>query len=909
VGGVADPSLLFSALPFPAFAVSAECEVLAWNRAAERAYGWLGADAIGRPPPGFASDLGALRAGVARVLASRRGEVLELALTDRSGAVRPVRLRAAPFGEPRTGVILVDAASAPSADAAPDGGRPSSLQTVLDAIPAPIFIKDLAGAYIGCNVEFERYLGMSRDQLVGKTVFDVAPPDLAPVYRAADDALFRSGGSQIYESRVQWADGTRRDVVFHKAAIRDEAGRVKGLAGAMLDVTDQRAAQRALRDRLVQQAALTTIATQVLNEEDPRRLGEAALLLTVGAQGAAVGSVLEIAQEGGKAVVRRAAGTGPASTIPLEDDPLARRLVETGGPLVTADGAGAGLPMPDELAPSTTFSVAAVLVGAREAPRGVLAVFDRPTRKFNEDDVQALETVAHVLAVGLGRRYALEAARSTETSFRQLVESLPDLVLIHEAGRIVYVNPAMIAVLGRPLDEVVGSSATDCVHPDDRDSLAPYLHSDFAMPPRELRIRAGEGRWIKAEFLAIAIEMWGRRVRVAFGRDLTERTDAQERLARAHRLAAIGTLAAGVAHELNNPLTFVLSNVELVANALRRLRGAPADADGWDEALHALDDALEGAERMRVIVRDLRTMARSDETSAAPVDVRKLLEYAAHLAWNDVRARARLTWDIGDVPPVRGSETRLGQVFVNLIVNAAHAIPEGNRDAHAIRLSARRQPDGKVAISVSDTGAGIPPEHVSRIFDPFFTTKPVGLGTGLGLWVCHNIVSAFGGTLDVSSEVGQGTTFRVVLSAAEPADASRARRAQDGRDGRARRRLLVVDDEPLVAATVRRQLASDFVVDAASGSADALARIASDRYDAIVCDVVMEGPDGLQFLDALRRKAPALARRVLFVTGGASTGTADLLAASGVPWITKPFDGRQLRQALRELLAASASAA
>jgi CheY-like chemotaxis protein len=273
-----------------------------------------------------------------------------------------------------------------------------------------------------------------------------------------------------------------------------------------------------------------------------------------------------------------------------------------------------------------------------------------------------------------------------------------------------------------------------------------------------------------------------------------------------------------------------------------------------------------------------------------------------------VRPRARLIWDIGDVPPVRGSEGRLGQVFLNLIVNAAHAIPEGNPEAHVIRLAVRREPDGKVAISVSDTGVGIAPEDLSRIFDPFFTTKPAGVGTGLGLWVCHNIVTAFGGALDVSSEVGRGTTFRVLLSAAKPGEAARPPRPQDGRGGRARRRLLVVDDEPLVAATVRRQLASDFVVDAASGAVDALARVANDRYDAIVCDVMMEGLNGLQFLDALRRQAPALAGRVLFVTGGASRESADLLAASGVPWIAKPFDGRQLRQAVRELLG-SANAA
>jgi len=899
-------SPLFAAVPFPAFAVNAQGEVLAWNAAAERAYGWPRADVLGRPPPPFPGRaLDALRDAARRVLSSHRGEAIDLACTPRAGASRPVRLTAASVDDLPGAVLLVEgAAPAPDDESAP---RARQLQAVLDAIPAPIFFKDVRGAYLGCNAAFERYLGTSRERLVGKTVFDIAPPDLAPVYHRADEALFASGGPQVYETGVQWADGKRREVIFHKAAITDAAGHVTGLAGAMLDVTEQRAAERGLRDRLLQQAALTMIMTQVLKEQDPARLVEAALQLTVDAQGAVAGSVLELANEEGRWTVRQAAGAGPAEVRPLEEDALARRLIETGHPLVTADGAALGLPVPPSLAGETTFSAAAVLVGGHDAPRGVLAVYDRPARLFTSDDVQTLEIVAHVLAVGLGRSSALDAVRSTEASFRLLVESVPDLVVIHERGRIAYANPAMQRLLARPLDEIVGSLTLDWIHPDDRAAVLPALEGAAPMPPVELRMRSGDGGWLTAEFLSIGVEMSGRQVRIAIGRDLTERRQAKDRLARAQRLAAIGTLAAGVAHELNNPLTFVLSNVEHVATALRRLRGAPADADGWNESLHALDDALEGSQRMRSIVSDLQTMARADDdASPEPADVRRLLETAAHLAWNDVRSRARLVWDIGPVPPVRGSESRLGQVFLNLIVNAAHAIPEGHPGAHIIRLSASARPDGKVAISVSDTGAGIPPENLSRIFDPFFTTKPAGLGTGLGLWVCHNIVSAYGGSLDVSSEVGRGTTFRVILLSADPAEAAPRPRGESAGAARPLRRLLVVDDEPLVAATVRRQLSTDFVVDAASGTADALARIALGRYDAVVCDVLMEGANGLQFLDALRLQVPELAGRVLFVTGGATSACMDVLAGCGVPCLPKPFDGRQLRQALRELLATAA---
>jgi CheY-like chemotaxis protein len=282
-------------------------------------------------------------------------------------------------------------------------------------------------------------------------------------------------------------------------------------------------------------------------------------------------------------------------------------------------------------------------------------------------------------------------------------------------------------------------------------------------------------------------------------------------------------------------------------------------------------------------------------------DVRVVLEHAASLASTEVRPRARLVWDVADVPPVRGTEGRLTQVFLNLLVNAAHAIPEGSPADHVIRLTVARRPNGRVGIAVQDSGAGIAPENLPRVFDPFFTTKPVGLGTGLGLWVCRNIVIALGGTLEVESELGQGTTFHVVLPAAE-GEPSRVGRAGAEPVGRARPRVLVVDDEPLVATTVRRQLAAEFAVDSASGAADALARVATVRYDALICDVMLEGSSGLDLVEEIRCSHPALATRVLLVTGGASPEIAEQLARSGARWLAKPFGGRQLRDALWAIL-------
>ncbi len=248
---------------------------------------------------------------------------------------------------------------------------------------------------------------------------------------------------------------------------------------------------------------------------------------------------------------------------------------------------------------------------------------------------------------------------------------------------------------------------------------------------------------------------------------------------------------------------------------------------------------------------------------------------------------------------MRGSEGRLGQVFVNLLVNAAHAIPEGAPDAHVVRLSAARQTGGAVVVAVQDSGGGIPPEHLPRVFEPFFTTKPAGHGTGLGLWVCQNIVTALGGRIEVESAVGRGTTFRVTLPAAD-GEPSRGRPAAEARP---RGRVLVVDDEPLFALAVRRQLAPDYEVEAASGPADALARLAAGPCDAIICDVGLEGTTGVDLLEEIRRLHPGLGGRVLLVTGGMPAAVAERVERSGAPLLHKPFARRQLREKLRRLLA------
>jgi signal transduction histidine kinase len=242
----------------------------------------------------------------------------------------------------------------------------------------------------------------------------------------------------------------------------------------------------------------------------------------------------------------------------------------------------------------------------------------------------------------------------------------------------------------------------------------------------------------------------------------------QQRLAMSERLASLGTLAAGVGHEINNPLTYVVSNLAMARRELAALSGVE-DLAAVRARLAALtgkiSDASYGADRVREIVRDLRSLSAGNDVND-PVDLASVIDRALRLTDHELRHRAVVTRAIGPMPPVLGAEGSLVQVMVNLLMNAAQAIPAGNPGAHRIAVEAMTADDGSARIDVSDSGDGIPPEALDRIFDPFFTTKEVGAGTGLGLAISHRIVAGLGGDIEVRSEVGRGSRFRIILPAA-----------------------------------------------------------------------------------------------------------------------------------------------
>ncbi|NOJ83019.1 ATP-binding protein [Myxococcus xanthus] len=420
-------------------------------------------------------------------------------------------------------------------------------------------------------------------------------------------------------------------------------------------------------------------------------------------------------------------------------------------------------------------------------PVGVLNVTSRRPNTFEDRDVRTLELMAGLLGAAMGNAaeaqarqelmvqntLAMGALEESQELFASFMDNIPAVAFMKdERGRRIWVNARYSRFFGYPVGadmsnvsdvELMPAASAEQSRRDDDAVLTSGKQSitEMMVPARD----GTERHWLTYRF--IVRERSGRRLLAGVAVDVTDRKAMQAQLVVSDRLAAVGTLAAGVAHEINNPLAFVLSNLSFLAGELHAL--APELPSGrMAELEEVLREATDGAHRVRQIVRDLRTFSRGDDEVATAVNVQAVLESAITLARSELKLRAQLVRDYCEVPLVEGNEGRFGQVFLNLLINAAQAIPMGQSEQHEVRLSLRSTGD-RVIIEVRDTGVGMPPEVRARIFDPFFTTKPVGEGTGLGLSICHGIVTGFGGDISVESEEGRGSTFRVSLPVARRA--------------------------------------------------------------------------------------------------------------------------------------------
>jgi len=410
--------------------------------------------------------------------------------------------------------------------------------------------------------------------------------------------------------------------------------------------------------------------------------------------------------------------------------------------------------------------------------------------------------------------------------------------------------------------------------------------------------------------------------------DITEFRQMQTQVAQSDRLASMGMLAAGVAHEINNPLSYVLYNLESltedlpeVFDAMRGLQARLSDYYGLSTLQAAVgenlrkmnqsvlsdirdrfSDALDGTRRIRDIVKGLGAFSRVEEDNLVSVSLIDVIEIAANMAFNEIKYRARLIKHYSKVPNVMASEGRLSQVFLNLFINAAHAIDEGDVENNSIEVRTWAEDDA-VFVNVRDTGNGIAPEYLDKLFEPFFTTKKIGLGSGLGLAISKNIVESYKGSIQVRSELGKGTTFTIRLPAYLEPSVSTDAVSVTPFDSAVRGRILIVDDEEKIRDVVARMLRRYATVKATNG-AEARRILQNDQnFDLILCDMMMSDVSGMDLHEWLAKDNPRLAQQFVFITGGAFTSRASAyLDTVDNIWIEKPFDATNFRTLVAELI-------
>jgi PAS domain S-box-containing protein len=460
---------------------------------------------------------------------------------------------------------------------------------------------------------------------------------------------------------------------------------------------------------------------------------------------------------------------------------------------------------------------------------------------------------------------ALAALRRSEARFRLLVQAAPDGVVILKRGLIAFINPKAARLLGVSIDDAIDKPLGPLLPPEDaalaEQRIAAMVRDGIEHEPTEYRVRADPSRVV--EIKSIVCEWDDGPAVLALARDVSERKAIERRLVESDRLAALGTLAAGVAHEINNPLTYTQLSAQLVERALESL---PLPEQVAVDLSEYLADINHGIKRIAAITQALRSFVTAHDNEApGPVDLDAVITRALKMVGNELRHVAELVRDTAPVPPVIGHASRLEQVVVNLLINAMKAVPVDSAQHHQIHISLAHAGD-RVMLTIRDTGIGIPAALVGRIFDPFFTTREVGHGMGLGLPLSKSIIEQYGGRIDVTSAEGVGTTVRVQLRAHVAAVAIESAAAPPATTPRLR--ILVVDDESLIRMIVVRVLGPDHDVLSAASGEEALALVASNRFDLILCDVMMPGMSGVEVYRRIASSDPALAKRIVFMSGG-----------------------------------------
>ncbi len=807
------------------------------------------------------------------------------------------------------------------------------------------------GRIIDANDAYCRMLGYTLDELRALPDFDAITPERWREWEAEEicgKRLLVQDDSGLYEKEYIRKDGTVFPVEIRAFVVRDENGGIDYIWKTVRDITERKHAEEALKQRLLYETAIADITTLGVNTKS--------IDLFMKQCFAILGKITEVSRvyvfeyDHDKNTMNNthewcAEGVKPQidelQDLPGEFFAWWLETLRKGEVICYSDIEE----IPDEAArdilrPQGVRSILVVPLFVRSDFFGFIG-FDECDEyiTWSAEDIAILTTISRILTAVIDRKQGEEMIKSERDRLKAVMDTVPVAILLADADqRIVQVNRGAELLFGstdflckKPLScgEVIScvhrnDSPDGCGHGEACASCDLYSAIKEGLAGKkvdsletEIRLESEKKTIRRRVFLSIApfpfVDQPG--VIVA-AKDITEIRELHAKIAQADRLSSMGMLAAGVAHEIKNPLSYSLYNMESLTQELPALASGLIKVHSLinkpdtltqeeteslaelitpvklDDILSRFRDALSGMKRIHDISRSLGTFSRVERDTFIHVNLVDVIETAINMAYNEIKYRARLVKEYKKVPMVSASEGRLSQVFLNLIINATHAIEEGDVENNEIRVRTWSD-ENYVYAEVKDTGSGIDRKSREKLFEPFYSTKDIGKGSGLGLTISKSIIESYGGAISVDSEKGKGTSFIVQLPVAEK-QVEIARTPQpsqtDEHVEHVKGRILIVDDEARIRSSMKRMLRKHETVEAESG-AEAIRLLKEDReFDLILCDMMMPNMSGMDLHKWLVENFPELAKQLIFITGGAFTPRArDYLSSVDNLRLEKPF--------------------